>query len=51
VAVVQLLRSGAPAWEQLLIAGGVGGFVLLLLSALLDRLQQLGTDRYRRVQK
>jgi anti-sigma factor RsiW len=51
VAVVLLLRSGAPAWERLLVIGGAGGFALLLLSALLDRLQQLGTDRYRRVQK
>jgi len=49
--LVELVRSGAPAWERLLIVGGVAGFALLLLSALLDRLQQLGQDRYRSVQK
>ena len=48
---VELVRSGAPVWERLLIVGGVASFALLLLSALLDRVQQLGQDRYRSVQK
>jgi predicted anti-sigma-YlaC factor YlaD len=49
--VVELLRSAAPAWERVAIAGAVAGFALLLLSVLLDRLHDLRHDRYRRVEK
>jgi anti-sigma factor RsiW len=51
LAVVELLRSGMPAWERLALLGGGGGFLLLLLSVLLDRLHDLKTDRYSRVTK
>jgi anti-sigma factor RsiW len=51
VGVVELVRSGAPVWQRLLVAGGVAGLALLLLSALLDRVHELATDRYRGVQK
>ena len=50
-ATIELLRAGIPAWQRLLVVGGVGGFALLLLSVLLDRLRELQHDRYRRVQK
>lgn len=51
IGLVELLRSSAPAWERVALAGGVAGFALLLLSVLLDRLHDLRFDRYRRVQK
>jgi anti-sigma factor RsiW len=51
LAVVELLRAGMPTWERLALLGGGGGFLLLLLSVLLDRLHDLKTDRYTRVQR
>lgn len=51
LAVVELVRSGIPSWELLAIGGAVAAFVLLLLSVLLDRLRDMKTDRYRRVQR
>jgi predicted anti-sigma-YlaC factor YlaD len=50
-ALVELARSTVPAWERVAVAGIVAGFVLLLLSVLLDRLHDLRHDRYRRVNK
>jgi predicted anti-sigma-YlaC factor YlaD len=50
-ALVELARSTAPAWERLAVVGVGAGLVLLLLSALLDRVHELRHDRYRRVQK
>ena len=49
--VVEVLRSGMPAWERLALLGGAGAFLLLLLSVLLDRLHDLKTDRYTRVER
>jgi anti-sigma factor RsiW len=49
--VVELARAGMPAWERLLLGGGIAAVLLLLLSVLLDRLHDLKTDRYRRVQR
>lgn len=49
--LVELMRAAVPAWERVAIAGIVAGFLLLLLSVLFDRLRELRTDRYRRVQK
>lgn len=51
VAAVQLLQSGMPSWPALALGGLVAAFLLLLLSALLDRLHDLKTDRYQRVQR
>ncbi len=48
---VELAHASVPTWERVAVAGGVAGFVLLLLSVLLDRLHDLRHDRYRRVQK
>ena len=48
---VELARAAVPTWERVAVAGVVAGFVLLLLSVLLDRLRALRHDRYRRVQK
>jgi anti-sigma factor RsiW len=50
-ALVQVVRSGMPAWERLALLGGAAAFGLLLLSVLLDRLHDLKTDRYTRVQR
>lgn len=50
-ALVQLVRSGMPAWERLALLGGTAALLLLLLSVLLDRLHDLRTDRYTRVQR
>jgi anti-sigma factor RsiW len=49
--IVEVLRSGMPTWERVALLGGAGGFLLLLLSVLLDRLHDLKTDRYTRVQR
>jgi len=49
--LVELMRAAVPAWERVAIAGVVAGLLLLLLSVLVDRLRELRTDRYRRVQK
>jgi anti-sigma factor RsiW len=49
--LVELMRAAVPAWERVAVAGVVAGLLLLLLSVLLDRLRELRTDRYRRVQK
>jgi anti-sigma factor RsiW len=51
IGLVELLRSGMPAWERLAVLGGIGGILLLLLSVLLDRLHDLKTDRYTRVER
>jgi anti-sigma factor RsiW len=46
------LATGDQEWWQTLLAvGGVAGPVLLLSSALADRLKVAGSDRYRRVRK
>jgi anti-sigma factor RsiW len=37
--------------EKLLVFGGLTGIALLFLSALMDRLKNLGRDRYRRIDK
>jgi predicted anti-sigma-YlaC factor YlaD len=49
--LIELLHAPVPVWERVAIAGAVAGFALLLLSVLLDRLDELRHDRYRRVQK
>jgi predicted anti-sigma-YlaC factor YlaD len=51
IGLFEMLRSGAPAWERVAVTGALVGFGLLLLSVLLDRLDELRHDRYRRVQK
>jgi anti-sigma factor RsiW len=51
LAVVELSRAGLPVWERLMVGGAVAGFLLLLLSVLLDRLHDMKTDRYQRVQR
>ena len=44
--------TGSGPWlEKVLMASLIGGGVLLLLSVLVDRLEALRTDRYRRVEK
>jgi hypothetical protein len=47
----QFITSPENLLEKLLAVGAVGGFALLFLSILLDRLRDLKTDRYRRVRK
>jgi anti-sigma factor RsiW len=47
----QLVVAPEPLWHKALILGGVSGIALLGLSVLLDRLHDLKTDRYRRVQR
>lgn len=49
--VWQFATSPEDLVSKLLVVGSVGGFVLLFLSILLDRLRDLKTDRYRRVRK
>ena len=51
IGILQLLSSGQPWWEKVVVFGGLAGGAFLLLSVLLDRLHDLETDRYRRVQK
>jgi predicted anti-sigma-YlaC factor YlaD len=51
LAIIELARSGMPTWERLAVGGAIIGFLLLLLSVLLDRLHDLRTDRYQRVQR
>ena len=48
---VELARSRTPTWVTLLVVGAGAAFLLLLFSALLDRLHDMRHDRYRRVQK
>jgi predicted cobalt transporter CbtA len=44
--------GGEERWfEPLVVWGGIGGFGLLLLSVLMDRLRVKRTDRYREVEK
>jgi anti-sigma factor RsiW len=47
----QLAIAPEPWWGKALILGGASGFALLALSVLFDRLHDLKTDRYRRVQR
>jgi len=47
----QLLTSPENLFAKLLVVGSIGGFALLLVSVLLDRLHDMKTDRYRRVRK
>lgn len=47
----QFLTSPEDLLGKLLVVGAVGGFALLFVSILLDRLRELKTDRYRRVRK
>lgn len=49
--VVELTRSAMPVWERVLVGSGAAALLLLFLSVLLDRLHDLKTDRYRRVQR
>jgi anti-sigma factor RsiW len=46
-----LARGDQAWWQTLLTVVAVGGPVLLLSSALVDRLKVAGRDRYRRVEK
>jgi len=48
---IHFLASSEPTWEKALAFGGLGGLGLLLLSVLLDRLHELGGDRYQRVKR
>ncbi len=45
------VSGGDLVTRALLVVGAVGGFALLFVSILLDRLRDLETDRYRRVRK
>lgn len=47
----QLLTAPENLLAKLLVVGSIGGFALLLVSVLLDRLHDMKTDRYRRVRK
>ena len=47
----QLLTSPENLLPKLLVVGSAGGFALLFLSILFDRLRDMKTDRYRRVRK
>jgi len=51
LAVWGLVASPGPWWEKTLAAAIVGGPLLLFLSVLIDRLEVLKSDRYRRVEK
>ena len=44
-------RESENLVERLILMGGVSGFALLFLGALLDRLKAMKTDRYLEVQK
>ncbi|HRC85437.1 MAG TPA: zf-HC2 domain-containing protein [Thermoanaerobaculia bacterium] len=47
----QVGRSPAGLWLKLVVFAPASGFLLLLASALIDRLRVARTDRYRRVEK
>ncbi len=47
----EALQEAENLIERLILAGGVSGIGLLFLSALLDRLKAMTTDRYREVHK
>ena len=54
IAVVALWRAVSQASDPLevfLVVGLPGGLLLLFLSVLLDRLRDMRTDRYRRIQR
>jgi len=49
--VYSYVRSPEDLWTKLATGALVIGFVLLLLSAILDRVKDLRTDRYREVER